>query len=69
MLFQGGDHGHRLEIIIGRANSIKTGLAGDDLEKDPAIVTAPVGCDDLDILDGQRWQPVGLPGYFPRGGD
>jgi hypothetical protein len=68
MIFESGDHGHGLVVIVGRSNAIQTGLTGDDLEEDPTIVAATVGGDDLDVLDGKRGKPGGFPGDLLRGG-
>jgi hypothetical protein len=69
MIFEGRHHGHGFVVIVGRADAIKTRLAGNNLEKDPAIVAAPVGGDDLAILDGEWWKTVGPVSNLLCGGD
>jgi hypothetical protein len=69
MLFESCHHGHGFIVIVRRADAIKTRLAGNNLEKDPAIVAAPVRRDDLAILDRQGRKPVRSVSNFLRVGD
>ncbi len=68
MIFESGDHGHCLVIIVGRTDSVKTGLTGDDFEEDPAIMAAAVSGDNLDILYGEGSKPIRFSGDFLRSG-
>src|ERR1700761_5086177 len=64
MVFEGGDHGHGLVVIVGRSYAVEAGLAGDDFEKDPTIFAATIGGNDFAVLDGERGQAVAAPGDF-----
>jgi hypothetical protein len=69
MFFQCGHHCHGLVVVVGGPDAIQSGLAGDDLEEDPTVVAAPVGGDDLAVLDGEWWQTIGPVGNFLCAGD
>jgi hypothetical protein len=58
MMFERGDDRLGLVIIVGRADAVKAGFRGDDLEEDPAIVRAAAGGDHFDVFDGERRQTV-----------
>ena len=69
MFFQCGHDGHGLVVVVGGADAIKSGFAGDDLEEDPTVVAASVGGDDPAILDGEWWETIGSLRNFLCAGD
>src|SRR5258708_36992551 len=69
MIFQSGNYGHGLVVIVGRTDAINARLAGDDLEENPTIMAAPVGGDNLAILDSERRQSIGSVSNFLRAGN